>query len=82
MPCKWNDSSWGPDGKRAASAGEDGTVGVRDPASGQEALTLRGDTDSVLRVAFSPDGKRIASCGKYGSVKIWDGSPFLGSNYR
>jgi WD40 repeat protein len=70
--------AFSPDGKRAASSGDDGTVKVWDPVTGQEALTLRGHADPVLCVAFSPDGTRIASSSKDGTVKIWDGTPWVG----
>jgi WD40 repeat protein len=52
-------------------------VKVWDPRTGEEALTLRGHTDSVLCVAFSPDGHYIASSSKDGTVKIWDGTPWV-----
>jgi WD40 repeat protein len=45
-----------PDGKRLASAGDDGAVKVWDAVTGQELLTLRGRHG----VAFSPDGRRLA----------------------
>jgi WD40 repeat protein/tRNA A-37 threonylcarbamoyl transferase component Bud32 len=80
-----------PDGKRLASASgpfivdnpdePPGEVKVWDADSGQELLTLKGHTGSVVAVAFSPDGRRLASAGvakrppgevRSGEVKLWD----------
>jgi WD40 repeat protein len=44
-------------------------VKVWDVGTGQESLTFKGHTDSVVSVAFSLDGRRIAS---------WRGSAFGG----
>src|SRR5262249_31381601 len=50
--------------KRLASGGEwENTVKLWDAATGQETLTLRGDTGRGTRMAFSPGGKRPGSGG-------------------
>jgi WD40 repeat protein/tRNA A-37 threonylcarbamoyl transferase component Bud32 len=70
--------AFSPDGQRIATANALGEVKVRDAATGQEMLTLRGRAfeNPYWTLAFSPDGKRIASGGgspsQPGEVKVWD----------
>jgi WD40 repeat protein/serine/threonine protein kinase len=66
------DVVFSPDGKLLASAGQDRTVKLWEPATGQLQRTLRGHTNEVNGVAFSPDGKMLATAGDDGGVKLWD----------
>lgn len=65
------------DGKKIATAGDDGTVKVLDFNSGKVLLTLGKDLQSADAVAFSPDGQLLAAAvtagGRRGNaVQIWD----------
>jgi WD40 repeat protein len=64
-----------PDGTRIATAGEDGTVRVWDPMTGQEMLTLKEHAGPINSVVFSGDGTRLASAGDDGTITIWDARP-------
>lgn len=60
-----------PDGKRLATASEDGSVWVWDVVTGQVLLKLTGE-GSRFRVDFSPDGKLLAGTGNDSMVTVWD----------
>src|SRR5207237_1837955 len=76
------------DGKRIVSgSGRDpwkgglffgGEVKVWDARTGQELLTLGGQTGGVLSVAISPDGKHIVSGGADETAGGWDVHTGLG----
>src|SRR5262249_9537302 len=53
--------AFSPDGRRLATAGQDGTIKVWDMDTGREVTHYAGHADDVRTVAFSPDGKWIAS---------------------
>jgi hypothetical protein len=57
------------DGRRLASAGQDGTVRVWDAATGQRLQILQRDPYGVWGVAFSADGRRLAAAGQDGTVR-------------
>ncbi len=61
-----------PGGTRLASCGEDATVRIWDPATGQEAFRFAGTTDAVTALVFSPDGSRLAAAARDNLVRIWD----------
>ncbi|MDI7276173.1 MAG: protein kinase, partial [Anaerolineae bacterium] len=60
-----------PDGHRAVSTGERGTLRVWDLESGK-GIELEGHTDWVLAVTVAPDGRFAASTSRDDTVRIWD----------
>jgi WD40 repeat protein len=64
--------AWSPDGKRIASASNDGTVHVWDAATGQRFFRYHGHRGSVNAVAWSPNGSYIASGSSDTTVQVWD----------
>jgi WD40 repeat protein len=69
-----------PDGKLAASVGDDMVCRLWDAATGKLAHELRGHAETtpngfssmVFTAAFSPDGKHLATGDKVGKVKVWE----------
>jgi eukaryotic-like serine/threonine-protein kinase len=66
--------AYSPDGRKIASASNDGTVKIWDATFGQEIRTLKGHTSFVYSVAFSPDGEWLTSASNDGTVRIWGAS--------
>ena len=60
------------DGRRIVSGSGDKIVKFWDAQTGQETLTLKGQSGVVWSVGFSPDGKRIVSGGRDKTLKVWD----------
>jgi len=56
--------AFSPDGVRAVSGGDDGTVKLWDVTTGRLLRTLWGHANHVLAVAFSSDGGRVLSGSK------------------
>ena len=80
------------DGSLLASASDDGTIRLWDPANGREVRALKAHQGAVTVVAFGADGSLLASGGDDGTVRLWnpttgepthprltgDGKPVLG----
>lgn len=67
--------AFSPVSRRLATASDDRTGKLWDPADGQEVLTLRGHVSGVLCSAFSPDDRRIASGSIDRTAKVRDTGP-------
>lgn len=67
-----NSVAWSHDSTRLASASDDYTVKIWDPATGQCVSMLEGHSNSVNSVAWSKDPSRLASASFDSTVKIWD----------
>jgi WD40 repeat protein len=64
--------TFGPDGTRLASGGEDRAACLWDAASGAILATCRGHASRVLCVAFSQDGARLLTASSDETVRQWD----------
>ena len=60
------------DGRRLATACEDGIVRIWDARTGSLLQSLKGHTRKVNCVVFSPDASRIASGSLDHTVRVWD----------
>lgn len=64
--------AFSPDGKVLASADDNGTFRLWDPATRRQVGDpLAGHTDHVRHLAFSPDGQILASSSEDGTVRLW-----------
>lgn len=60
-----------PDGKRAATSSQDGTIRVWDLQTGAGRV-IAGLEKGVECIAYAPDGKRLLTGGADGAVRLWN----------
>jgi WD40 repeat protein len=65
-------TTWSPDSRWLAAAGDDNAVRVWDGRDGQLVATLKGHEDSVGILCFSPDGRTLLTTGKDDTARLWD----------
>ncbi|MGY1624301.1 WD40 repeat domain-containing serine/threonine protein kinase [Geodermatophilus sp. SYSU D00965] len=64
--------AFSPDGGLLAANGDDETVELWDPRTGEHLRTLTGHGSWVHTVAFSPDGRLLATGSDDRTVRLWD----------
>lgn len=64
-------STFSPDGKQIATAGDDGTIRIWDAATQRTIETIDAHKRSVHQVVWSADGQWIASVGRDGQLMLW-----------
>jgi len=59
-------------GRTLATAGNDQSIGLWDPRSGERTALLKGHKGPVRSLAAAHDGKTLYSAGDDGAIKLWD----------
>jgi WD40 repeat protein len=65
-------TSWHPDGKTLAAAGEDRIIHLWDVATGKQTVQLEGFKNGGINFTFNRAGDLLASTGWEGTLRLWD----------
>ncbi len=64
-------SAFSPDGRRALTGSDDGTVRIWNLDAGAPAGVLRGHAGAVWSAAYSPDGRSLVTGGDDKTLRVW-----------
>ncbi|QQS45940.1 MAG: AAA-like domain-containing protein [Acidobacteriota bacterium] len=67
-----NDVAVSPDGRLLAMSGNDMTIRLWSPVTGNELSVLKGHTSWVNGIVFSTDGRKLASASLDNTARLWD----------
>jgi WD40 repeat protein len=65
-------ATFAPDGRRIATAADDGTAAVWDATTGERLVELRGHAGPLARVEWSPDGRALVTSSWDRTARVWD----------
>lgn len=68
-------AAWHPDGTRVALRGANAGVKLLDPDTGEELMTLPGDTLELRRLGWKADGTCLVGLDFLGKTHFWDAAP-------
>lgn len=63
---------YSPDGRTAATAGEDRIIRLWNASNRVEVAQLHGHTGRVVTITFNRDGTKLVSAGEDSAVRVWD----------
>ncbi|KAG8773672.1 hypothetical protein FRC12_002389, partial [Ceratobasidium sp. 428] len=66
----FDEAVFSPDAARVAITSKT-AFQIWDTYTGRNLINLPGDSNSILKLAFSPDGRRLASGSRDGAISLW-----------
>src|SRR5262249_33213092 len=71
-PAEVTSLAFSPDGRTLAAGDVDGTVTLREAATGTARRTLMAHPDTIWSLAYSPDGRVLATGSRDATLRLWD----------